>query len=261
MSIRQNDRLRTRSLVLFDVPDPDLIVYTDAPPHVVQPEECSPGRTSDAIGWEIRIVDDVDVNNADTICPPELLVWSRFADVPAEAWFHQALLAYASDGFLIGTAMRPHAGVNQALAHVSISTSVITQSLSFHRPFDASQWLLLVHRSPFAGAGRSFGRADVFTRNGDIVASYAQENMIRAFANEHAAAGEDLDLQYLLRCHGLTLSPLEHRTQGLNARVSKLGWPRAWLTLLVQTWPVGRGCPDAQDVPCGVQARLWSRSL
>jgi acyl-CoA thioesterase II len=94
------------------------------------------------------------------------------------------MLSYASDGFLIGTAMRPHAGVGQALAHVSISTSVITQSISFHRPFDASEWLLLAHQSPYAGAGRSFGRADVFTRGGALVASYAQENMIRAFADD-----------------------------------------------------------------------------
>jgi acyl-CoA thioesterase II len=90
------------------------------------------------------------------------------------------LLGYASDGFLIGTAMRPHPGIGQALAHVSISTSVITQTLTFHEDFDVGGWLLLAHRSPQAGHGRSFGRADVFSAEGRLVASYSQENMIRA---------------------------------------------------------------------------------
>ena len=191
VSIRQGERLCTRSLVLLDAPDADLITHADAAPEVVPADRCAPRPSSDAKGWEVRIVDDVDLYDPEAVGPPELLVWSRFADVPHEAWVHQALLAYASDGFLIGTAMRPHAGVGQALAHVSISTSVITQSLSFHRPFDASEWLLLAHRSPFAGAGRSFGRADVFTRDGMLVASYAQENMIRAFTDDRRPAPGD----------------------------------------------------------------------
>ena len=91
----------------------------------------------------------------------------------------QALLAFASDGFLIATAMRPHKGVGQALAHVTISTTVMAQTLSFHEPFRADEWLLLAHHSPYAGRGRSYGRADVFTEDGRLVASYAQENVIR----------------------------------------------------------------------------------
>lgn len=76
-------------------------------------------------------------------------------------------------------------------AHVSISTSVITQTLAYHDAFEAGDWLLLAHRSPYAGHGRSFGRADVYTRDGRLVASYAQENMIRAFAPDRTpAAGE-----------------------------------------------------------------------
>ena len=123
-----------------------------------------------------------DISDPAAIGPPDLCVWSRFIDVPKEPWVSQALLAYASDGFLIGTAMRPHDGVGQALAHVSIDTSVIAQTLTFHRHFDAGNWLLASHHSPYAGQGRSFGRADVFTSDGNLVASYSQENMIRGVA-------------------------------------------------------------------------------
>jgi acyl-CoA thioesterase II len=91
----------------------------------------------------------------------------------------QALLAFASDGFLIATAMRLHKGVGQSLAHVTISTSVVAQTISFHEPFDAREWLLLAHRSSYAGRGRSHGQADVFTEDGRLVASYTQDNIIR----------------------------------------------------------------------------------
>jgi acyl-CoA thioesterase-2 len=180
VSVRQEGRICTRSLVLLHRPDPDFISYGDEPPLVAPPEDLPAVPGAPARGWEVRVADGADISDPECIGPPELNVWSRFLDVPAERWASQALLAYASDGFLIGTAMRPHPGVGQALAHVSVATSVITQSLTFHRGFDAGDWLLLAHSSPYAGQGRTYGRADVFTREGRMVASYAQENMVRA---------------------------------------------------------------------------------
>jgi acyl-CoA thioesterase II len=181
VSIRQGDRLCTRSLILLDRPDPDLINHATEPPAVAGPDQARPSTTV-RHGWEVRFADGADIIDPDAIGPPALNVWSRFEDVAPDEWVSQALLGYASDGFLIGTAMRPHPGVGQALAHVSISTSVITQTLTFHERFDAGEWLLLAHQSPYAGSGRSFGRADAFTVDGRLVASYAQENMIRALA-------------------------------------------------------------------------------
>jgi len=179
VSIRQGERLCARSLVLVHREDAEFISHRDDPPIVPPPEECVE-RPMVGQGWEVRIPEGIDLSDPEAIGPPELALWSKFNDVPADQWMSQALLAYASDGFLIGTAMRPHPGVGQALAHVSIATSVITQTLTFHDEFDAGEWLLLVHRSPYAGHGRSFGRADVFSREGRLVASFVQENMIRA---------------------------------------------------------------------------------
>ena len=81
---------------------------------------------------------------------------------PADPVLDQALLAFATDGFLIGTAMRPHEGVGQSQAHVTLATGVISHTLTFHEPAPAGDWLLLSHHSPYAGHGRSYGRADVF---------------------------------------------------------------------------------------------------
>jgi acyl-CoA thioesterase-2 len=181
VSIRQGDRLCARSLVLLHQPDPDFISHHDDAPDL-NPPEGDPVSDMALRGWDVRIADGVDISDPAAIGPPELRVWSRFTDVPPEHWVSQALLAYASDGFLIGTAMRPHAGVGQALAHVSIATSVITQTLTFHQHFDAGTWLLAAHHSPYAGQGRTFGRADVFTADGNLVASYSQENMVRGMA-------------------------------------------------------------------------------
>jgi acyl-CoA thioesterase II len=176
--VRQGDRLCTRALALLHAPDADLIRHAAGPPTVSPPDQ-TPARPVSHPWWDLRVVGDVDFDDPDQVGPPEVAVWSRFRDVPAEASASQALLAFASDGFLIATAMRPHKGVGQALAHVTISTTVMAQTLSFHEPFRADEWLLLAHHSPYAGRGRSYGRADVFTEDGRLVASYAQENVIR----------------------------------------------------------------------------------
>jgi acyl-CoA thioesterase II len=187
VTVSQGDRVCTRSTALLEAETPDLIRQGAPMPEVGPPDRATKGsQSSDA--WEIRFVDGVDISDPAAVGPAELHVWTRFPSAPDDLTISQALLAYASDGFLIGTAMRPHAGVGQALAHVSISTSVLSHNITFHEPFVASDWMLLAHESPYAGRGRSYGRADVFRRDGMLVASYTQENMIRAFAPGRAPA-------------------------------------------------------------------------
>lgn len=185
VTARQGERLCTRSLVLLHAPDPDLIRH--------QPELRGGLSPSDAVAsehssgfWEVRVVNGVDIADPDAVGPAELDVWTRFIGAPAGPTVNQALLAFASDGFLIGTAMRPHAGVGQSMAHRTISTTVITHTLTFHGPVDAGSWMLLSHESPAAGSGRSYGRAHVYSEDGELIASFTQENMIRGFAPEQA---------------------------------------------------------------------------
>ena len=187
VTARQGDRLCTRSLVLLHAPDPDLIHHQPAAPAVGKPEDAVASEHSTGF-WEVRTVGGVDIADPDATGPAVLDVWTRFPGAPAEPALNQALLAFATDGFLIGTAMRPHPGVGQALAHRTISTSVITHTLTFHAPVDAGAWMLLSHESPSAGQGRSYGRAHVYNGSGELVASYVQENMIRAFAEGQAPA-------------------------------------------------------------------------
>ncbi len=178
VTILQGDRLCTRSLVLLTADEPDFVRHADPPPRVAGPGDCA--RAAHGTGdWEIRIVGDVDVDDPARVGPPELDVWSRFAGAPENPAIDQALLAYATDGFLIGAAMRPHAGVGQSQAHRTVSTGVISHTLTFHEPCPARDWMLLSQRSAYAGHGRCWGRANVFRADGALVASFVQDGLIR----------------------------------------------------------------------------------
>lgn len=188
VTIRQGGKVCTRSIALLHAADDDLIRHTAAVlPDAGRPDDWRP-RLPGAF-WDIRTAGDVDLADP-TMGPPTLDVWVRFPDAPTDPVLGAALLAYASDGFLIGTALRPHEGRSQADAHVRISTTVLSQTITFHEPVDASQWLLLAHRAPYAGRGRAYGQADVWA--GDtLVASFVQESMVRDFpAGTAPAAGE-----------------------------------------------------------------------
>jgi acyl-CoA thioesterase-2 len=180
VTIRQADRLCTRSLVLLSAVEPDLIRHGAGAPVVGAPDEAPRSGGAEAF-WEIRVVDGIDIADPEAVGPAELFVWVRFPGGAATGVVGQAMLAYATDGFLIGTAMRPHAGIGQSMSHVSISTSVLSHTLTFHEPIDATAWHLLAHESPYAGRGRSYGRANIFTEDGRLVASFVQDNMVRAF--------------------------------------------------------------------------------
>jgi acyl-CoA thioesterase len=178
VTISQGDRLCTRSLVLLSADEPDFIRHADAAPDVGVPDDATPvDHGTDA--WNIRFAGDVDINDPEIVGPAELNAWVRFPGAPEDPAIEQALLAFATDGFLIATAMRPHRGVGQSQAHVTVSTGVISHTLTFHEPCPVGDWMLLAHRSGYAGHGRSYGRADVFRRDGELTASFVQDAMIR----------------------------------------------------------------------------------
>ncbi len=103
----------------------------------------------------------------------------------------RTLLAYPTDGWLIATALRPHLGYGQAIAHREISSGVVSRSISFEDEFGSEEWLLLDHESVHAGGGRVFGRADVFTEDGRLVASSSQDALVRAWPQGQSPAGRE----------------------------------------------------------------------
>lgn len=178
----QGDRLCARGMVLMSADEPDLIEHHVPIPAAPTPDAAGKIHEGGLAfpGAEYIVVGDVDLGAADhPVTPAKLDVWYRSAHTPDDRAIDQSVLAWATDGFLIATAMRPHAGFGQDRAHVDLSTGVLSHTLTFHRPFSLRDWVLMSHESPFAGGGRSYGRCHIFDRGGSLVASYVQDNMIR----------------------------------------------------------------------------------
>ena len=181
VSVWQGDRLCARASVLTHAQEADVIAHQQDRPTATPP---SAGRAASdhAVfpGAEYVIADNVDlVDSAGPTGPAELSVWYRSQHTPDDPIVNQAVLAWGTDGFLIGTAMRPHPGVAYDRAHVDLSTGVISHTLTFHRAFSMHDWLLMSHEAPFAGGGRSYGRCHIHDATGTLVASYVQDSIIR----------------------------------------------------------------------------------
>jgi acyl-CoA thioesterase-2 len=128
----------------------------------------------DLISWETRSTNDL---HATAVGPPTFQVWMRTPAVDGD--LAPALTAYATDLTLIGTALRPLDGFNQRGNGTVFISAVTSHTLWFHRPFRADQWLLLRQHSPLPAHGRCYGRGDVLCEDGALVASYAQEALLR----------------------------------------------------------------------------------
>lgn len=108
---------------------------------------------------------------------PRQMAWMRAsAPLPDDPALHQCVLAYASDFTLLDTALIAHGRV---LFDPALMLASLDHSLWWHRAFRADEWLLYVQDSPAASGGRGFCRGSIFTRDGALVASVAQEGLIR----------------------------------------------------------------------------------
>jgi acyl-CoA thioesterase-2 len=105
------------------------------------------------------------------------LIWFKtVSSIPDVPLLHQAVLAYASDYGFLPTSLLPH-GV--AFRDPRLMIASLDHSMWMHRPFRADEWLLYVCDSPSAFGARGFVRGEVFSRDGRLVASVAQEGLIR----------------------------------------------------------------------------------
>lgn len=162
-------------------------------PTVPEPEALTPEldrirAMADRIPPEVRgvITQDrpLDFRPVD---PPDLLdpvpadpirrTWFRTTGaLPDDPLLHQAALAYASDYGLLATVLQPHA---LTIRTPGLQVASLDHALWFHRPFRADDWLLYEVDSPVASGARGFARGRVFTRDGRLVASSAQEGLTR----------------------------------------------------------------------------------
>lgn len=108
---------------------------------------------------------------------PEQALWLRFAGpLGDDPGLHRCLLAYVSDYALIGTALLPH-GESWLRPHMLVAS--VDHALWFHRPARVDEWLLYVMDSPSAQGARGLARGTIYDREGRLVASVAQEGLMR----------------------------------------------------------------------------------
>ena len=130
---------------------------------VDRPIECRPTR-----GAELYIGDHTDA---------EQHIWIKArGTLPDSDRMHQVALAYVSDYNLLATALLPHRARLQTQRTFLAS---IDHAMWFHRPFRMDDWMLYSIDSPSASSARGFSRGNLFTRDGTLVASVAQEGLIR----------------------------------------------------------------------------------
>ena len=178
VSVTQNGKRCIIVTVFTDVPSDDVIRH-----HLPRPDVAAPADAIHSempmIGRQLRLVDVIDVNSPDEVGPPELYAWLHYEPIPVREDLAKALVAYFTGHLGISTTMRAHEGIGTSQAHLTVSTAPMTISISFHEPFAWDGWILYTHESTQVGAGMSYVRGAVHTEAGELIASFAQDAMIR----------------------------------------------------------------------------------
>jgi len=184
-SFQEQEAGAEHQLSMPEVPKPgDIDPAPAIPPEVLATLPTKVQRWLDRMGpFEFRHVYPRDELNPPKR-PPFQQVWFRLAEKVGDApELHRALLAYASDFHLLGTATFPH-GISYYQPDVQMAS--LDHALWFHRPFRADDWLLYSIDSPSAQGSRGLARGLIYDRNGQLVASTAQEGLIRVTAGDPA---------------------------------------------------------------------------
>jgi len=165
------------------MPMPDVPPPEDLPSEAELKEELI-GRVPEPVRayWqherpiEIRPVDVSRYFSRDQKDPSQLVWIKATGTLGDDLALHQCILAYASDFTLLDTALIAH---GRFVFDPNLMLASLDHAVWFHEPFRADEWLLYAQDSPSSGAARAFCRGTLFTRDGRLVASTAQEGLVR----------------------------------------------------------------------------------
>jgi acyl-CoA thioesterase-2 len=147
-------------------------------PHLEDMSEDQRAIASRPKPLEMRFIDDSVEFSAEPQEPFQR-VWIRTVDrMPGDIRLNQCLLAYASDMTLIDTSYRPH-GISWHNDNFQVAS--LDHAMWFHKPFTIDGWLLYYQDSPFSGGARGFSRGTFYNQQGELIASCAQEGLIRLY--------------------------------------------------------------------------------
>jgi len=158
--------------------------HQDPIPDVPSPDECTPlpdvirSFNPEAADWWVKEWSAIDarlVTSGDDAATQRL--WFRFAGtLPDDRRLRNAVLTYFSDLTLLGPTLLPH---DRVVSSPDMQVASLDHTIWFHRPAEANQWFLYDQHSPSASRGRGLAIGRVFTEDGVLVATIAQEGLIR----------------------------------------------------------------------------------
>jgi acyl-CoA thioesterase II len=191
VSARQHGRPIYYMTANFQIPEPGP-EHQDRMPEVPAPEQGMPlvelarSRGAEAAGqwereWAALDIRHVGITGQglpeDPEQPARARLWIKVdGELVADPTVQQAAFTYASDLTLLGAALVPH-GIH--IASPRLQPASLDHTIWFHRPFRADEWWLYDQFSPFAGGARGLALARVFSQSGELVATVAQEGLIR----------------------------------------------------------------------------------
>ncbi len=174
--------------------------HQDTMPAVPEPDDCPSlgdlyrqvtGRDDDH-SWErewaaldVRYAADSRPGGAleNPAQPARTQIWLRAAgEVPADREVDTCVLTYASDLTLLGVSLVPHGLI---IGSRKIQPASLDHSMWFHRPFRSDEWMLYDQHSPSASGARGLALGQVYSRDGTLIATVAQEGMIRPLGAAH----------------------------------------------------------------------------
>lgn len=199
---RQHGRTIFQLSSSFHVPEPGLDHQDEMPGPLPDPEDCPSlgsvltGRPGPQINWDeewaaldVRHIADSSARGGwqQPGHPAVSRVWLRVTGrMPEDPLLHACVLAYASDHTLLRVSLAPHGRDPRLRTAVDMHMASLDHAMWFHRPFRADEWMLYDQVSPSASGARGLALGRLFTRTGELVATVAQEGLIRPIPPRNA---------------------------------------------------------------------------
>jgi acyl-CoA thioesterase len=179
-SVTQDGRLCAHGYVLLGPQAGDVIRH--------QPEvpAGTPGPSASALAVasnyaEVRAVGGTDPFDPDLSVPPRWDTWVRSEGLPDRPGLMEALIAFEANTFLVSAAVLPHRGISMHSAHHDLMAVITTSDVVFHAAAAGRPWLRFSQESTFAGGGWVYGRGLAYSADGRLLASFAEEAMLRNY--------------------------------------------------------------------------------
>jgi acyl-CoA thioesterase-2 len=165
-------------IAMPEVPAPESLPASDSPPAQVLAKLPERVRRffQQPRPFEFRMVRPIEYLQPRREAPAREIWFRAVGPLEGDEMLHRRLLAYVSDFFLLDTATLPH---GTSLLRPTLVMASIDHAMWFHRSLRVDDWLLYAMDSPSASGARGFARASVFARDGRLVASAAQEGLVR----------------------------------------------------------------------------------